>query len=109
MSHKLIPLVTMSVLLLASPLLAQSSRGSVRGRVTDQAGAPLAPASVRAARSDTGESRTVTTDEAGRFSLAELEVGEYRFDVTTDRLRDVYASSAAGSRTGPVARRPTGR
>ena len=81
MSHKLIPLVTMAVLLLASPLLAQSSRGSVRGRVTDQAGAPLARASVRAARSDTGESRSVTTDEAGRFSLPELEVGEYRFAV----------------------------
>ena len=81
MSHKLIPLVTMSVLLLASPLLAQSSRGSVRGRVTDQAGAPLARASVRAARSDTGESRSVATDEAGRFSLPELEVGEYRFAV----------------------------
>ena len=81
MSHKLIPLVTMAVLLLASPLLAQSSRGSVRGRVTDQAGAPLARASVRAARGDTGESRSVTTDEAGRFSLPELEVGEYRFAV----------------------------
>jgi Carboxypeptidase regulatory-like domain/TonB dependent receptor-like, beta-barrel len=81
MSNKLIPLLALSVVL-ATPALAQSSRASVRGRVTDQAGAPLARAAVRAARGDTGESRSVTTDESGRFSLPELEVGEYRFDVT---------------------------
>jgi hypothetical protein len=82
MSTKLIPFLALAVVLAAPPLLAQSSRGSVRGRVTDQAGTPIARATVRAARGDTGESRSVTTDEAGRFSLPELEVGEYRFDVT---------------------------
>jgi hypothetical protein len=79
---KLIPLLTISVALAAPAAWAQSSRASVRGRVTDQSGAPLMRAAVRAARGDTGESRTVTTDDAGRFSLPELEVGQYRFDVT---------------------------
>ena len=80
---KLIPIAALLALLTASPTAAQSSRASVRGRVTDQAGSPVASASVRAARGDTGESRTTTTNEAGLFSLPELEVGEYRFDVTT--------------------------
>jgi hypothetical protein len=79
---KLIPLLVLAMALAVPAAWAQPSRGSVRGRVTDQAGAPLARATVRAARGDTGESRTVTTDEGGRFALPELEVGEYRFDVT---------------------------
>src|SRR4029453_9530997 len=83
MTNKLIPLLALTVVVLhAEPALAQSFRGSVRGRVTDQAGAPLARATVRAARGDTGESRSATPDEAGRFSLPELEVGEYRFEIT---------------------------
>jgi Carboxypeptidase regulatory-like domain len=82
MTNKLIPLLALTFVLHALPALAQSPRGSVRGRVTDQAGAPLARATVRAARGDTGESRSATTDEAGRFSLPELEVGEYRFEIT---------------------------
>jgi hypothetical protein len=61
---KLIALLVVSLALAAAPALGQSPRGSVRGRVTDQAGAPLAGVSVRAARGDTGESRTVTTDQA---------------------------------------------
>jgi hypothetical protein len=82
MTNKLIPLLALTFVLHALPALAQSPRGSVRGRVTDQAGGPLARATVRAARGDTGESRSATTDEAGRFSLPELEVGEYRFEIT---------------------------
>ncbi len=82
-SPKLIPLLVFAALLGASTAEAQTSRASVRGRVTDQSGTPVASASVRAARGDTGESRTTTTNEAGLFSLVELEPGEYRFDVTT--------------------------
>src|SRR4051812_9740797 len=79
----LVPIATLVALLTASPAESQSSRATVRGRVTDQAGAPVPSASVRVARGDTGESRTTTTNAAGLFSLPELEVGEYRFDVTT--------------------------
>ena len=79
---KLIPFLTISTLLLVPYASAQSSRSSVRGRVTDQADVAVAGADVRVARGDTGESRTVTTDTEGRFALPELEVGEYRIDVT---------------------------
>ena len=72
-----------AVFVVAAPTAwAQTSRASVRGRVTDAAGAPLTGAAVRGARGDTGESRTVLTDDEGRFSIPELEVGEYRFDVS---------------------------
>jgi len=79
---KLIPLLIASLALTASSVGAQPSRASVRGLVRDQSGLPVARANVRAARGDTGESRLVITDEGGRFALAQLEVGEYRFDVT---------------------------
>ena len=55
----------------------------MRGRVTDQSGAPVPSASVRAARGDTGRVAHDDDEQAGLFSLAELEAGEYRFDVTT--------------------------
>ncbi|MEO7275675.1 MAG: TonB-dependent receptor [Vicinamibacterales bacterium] len=81
--RRLIPIAALLALLSPSLAESQSSRASVRGRVTDQAGAPVPSASVRVARGDTGESRTTTTNEAGLFALPELEVGEYRFDITT--------------------------
>jgi hypothetical protein len=79
---KLLPCLTIAALLAAPCAWAQSSRASVRGLVTDQAGAPAAGAAVRVARGDTGESREAGTDADGRFSFPELEVGEYRIDVT---------------------------
>ena len=72
---------------LAAGAHAQSHRASVRGRVTDPAGAPLAGAEVRATREGTNELRRTTTDEGGRFALPELGVGSYRFEVALSGYR----------------------
>jgi hypothetical protein len=66
---------------------AQPHRASVRGRVTDLSGAPLANADVRATREGTNERRQTSTDEQGRFALPELAPGGYRFEVALGGYR----------------------
>ncbi len=60
---------------------AQQHRASIRGVVTDPASAGLPAVEVTATREETGEARSVRTDERGHFALAELAPGTYRIDV----------------------------
>ena len=55
---------------------AQVSAG-LSGRVTDRTGAVVAGATVTAENLDTGLSRTAITDQAGRYELVALPVGQY--------------------------------
>ena len=59
---------------------AQQITGSIRGTVTDPAGATVAGASVTAAQIETGLTRTAATDRAGEYVLLELPVGHYRLE-----------------------------
>ena len=52
------------------------------GRVTDEAGAPVAGATVTITSSDRGVSRSVQTNEAGAYSIAQLAPGAYDFRIT---------------------------
>ena len=69
-----------SVLLLsllpASYVTAQTS-GVISGTVTDPSGAAVAEASVQIKNVSTGFSRTLTTDEQGRYLAPELAIGNY--------------------------------
>src|SRR4249919_2030452 len=60
---------------------AQEHRSSIRGMVIDPALKGISNVQVRVSREDTGESRTVRTDEGGRFSVPELPAGVYRVNV----------------------------
>ena len=62
--------------LFATSVFAQSSGGSLAGRVTDQTGAALPGVSVTATNSGTGFSRTVVTGADGAYRFA-LPVGRY--------------------------------
>src|SRR5450432_2289692 len=62
-------------------LLAQQITGSIRGTVTDPSGAVVEGASVTARQTETGLSRTTTTDHAGAYLLFELPVGHYQLQV----------------------------
>jgi hypothetical protein len=74
--------VCLALFAAAVPAGAQSHRASVRGRVTDAAGAPLAQATVRVTQVGTNEARQAVTDAAGLFALPELGIGMHRFEVT---------------------------
>jgi hypothetical protein len=65
------------VLLLPCLLLAQSFRGSIRGKVVDPSGSLIAGAKVTAKNSATGQVREAATGDDGAYVLAELPAGEY--------------------------------
>ncbi len=50
---------------------------SLSGRVTDQTGAVVSGATVTADNLDTGMSRSTVTDQAGRYELIALPIGQY--------------------------------
>lgn len=57
---------------------AQEITGSIRGTVTDEAGAPLAGATIVVTDANTGFRRSVTTGSAGEFTIRSLNVaGSY--------------------------------
>jgi Carboxypeptidase regulatory-like domain/TonB-dependent Receptor Plug Domain/TonB dependent receptor len=64
-------------LLLPSLVLAQSFRGSIRGKVVDPSGSLIAGARVTAKNGATGQVREAATGDDGAYVLAELPAGEY--------------------------------
>ncbi len=69
--------------LFAAPLFSQQmGTGTIDGRIVDATGAVLPGVSVTIANAETGLSRTVVTDENGRFRVPLLPVG--RYVLTTD-------------------------
>jgi Carboxypeptidase regulatory-like domain/TonB dependent receptor len=59
---------------------AQQITGKIRGTVTDPAGAVVLSASITATQTETGLTRTATTNNDGTYLLVELPVGHYRVE-----------------------------
>src|SRR5438445_8638292 len=66
-------------LLMASTAFAQtqSINGSIRGRVVDETGSPIAQTSVSAENADTGFIRSTSTSDEGYYDLPNLPLGTY--------------------------------
>lgn len=78
------PLSLLTLLfLLAVDLFSQTQaiNGSVRGRVFDQAGAPIAAARVDAVNDATGFTRSQETQEDGYYVIANLPLGSYTVSI----------------------------
>ena len=92
----------------AGLVLAQGTRGTVSGEVTDQNGASIAGASVKlmnVARNQ--EVRTATTDANGSFTLAEVDPATYEIVVTAQgfaegRVTNVTVEPNRNVRLDPV-------
>ena len=69
-------LVAMSVFI-AGPAAAQLTTGTIQGEVTDQTGAVLPGVDVTVTNVNTGLSRTLVTNEVGRYEAPNLQVGSY--------------------------------
>jgi Carboxypeptidase regulatory-like domain/TonB dependent receptor len=73
--------VCLIVVLTGANLFAQQITGSILGTVVDPSGAVVTGASVAAKQTETGLTRTATTDHAGSYVLLELPVGHYQLQV----------------------------
>ncbi len=82
---------------------AQGTTGSISGFVTDESNAALPGATVIVKDVDTGQSRTLTTDEQGRYRADALVPGKYAVTVElsgfrTAQYQDIGAVGRAGQR-----------
>jgi len=74
-------LCAIAILLMFSVVLAAGQDlddVSIAGKLTDSNGLAIVGASVTATKTETGDSRTVTTDEDGRYRLVKLSPGTYK-------------------------------
>jgi hypothetical protein len=61
---------------------AQEITGKVRGVVTDPAGAVVGSATITAQQTETGLTRSTTSNSDGTYLLLELPVGHYRVEAS---------------------------
>ena len=64
----------------ANMVFGQGTTGQISGTVTDQQGAVVRGASVKATNLDTSQNRTVTTNNDGAFSFQLLQAGKYKVE-----------------------------
>jgi len=63
-------------------LFSQKASSSLRGKVTDEEGAPLPGVSVEARNISSGQTWTAVTDELGQFAFKNIELGRYKLTCT---------------------------
>ncbi|HEV7893020.1 MAG TPA: TonB-dependent receptor [Pyrinomonadaceae bacterium] len=69
------------VLFATSLTFAQTATGNIQGTVQDPNGAAVVGATVEATNDATGEKRTATTTDEGRYTLPNLDAGTYTLSV----------------------------
>lgn len=86
--HRHVPYLLGLILLLAiHPLPAQTTNATITGIVTDATGGVIANANVTATNVASGVSRTVTTNEAGLYTLASMLPGTYELKVSNQGFK----------------------
>ncbi len=81
-------LLCIALLIAVAPSLnAQLLYGSIVGTVTDQSGAVVPNAQVKAVNPATGEARETTTDESGRYTIGNVVAGAYDVSVAAPGFR----------------------
>jgi hypothetical protein len=88
-----------SRIILALPILAASlwaqgeTTSAIVGSVSDPTGAAIPGAKVTITSTDTGLTRSVLTDDAGRFNFPQLKPGPYSLKVDADRFESQQNNS----------------
>jgi len=93
-SKKLFRLTMLVLFLLqaSAPCLRAQTSASIKGIVTDPTGAPVPSSTVNTKNLETGATRTTSTDDAGRYLLLSLPVGEYEVRVTKAGFQEAVRS-----------------
>lgn len=64
----------------AARLPAQAIKASISGRVLDTSGAAVVGATITVKNAGTGITRTITSDDQGRFNVLDIDIGTYELD-----------------------------
>src|SRR5215831_2847641 len=90
-------IVSATVLIAAAVavLLAQGATAAISGNVLDPTGAAIPGATIIVKNVGTAFTRTILSDDQGRYVAAELPIGEYE---VRDHSQGFRLSCAAGSR-----------
>src|SRR5664279_4746210 len=67
--------------------MAQTPTGTIQGSVTDSSGAAIQGASITIVRTATNETRVVSSDSAGRFTIPFVQPGSYTVTVAASGFR----------------------
>ena len=70
----------------ATKIVAQSTYGTITGRVTDASGAVVADAKVEALNRATGNARSVKADASGEYQFLNVDPGQYTITVTAAKF-----------------------
>jgi hypothetical protein len=89
--HCLAPLALFIILASLPSARAQVS-ASIKGTVTDPSGAPVPSVDVKTTNLETGAIRSSITDDAGRYLVLSLPVGEYEMRVAKAGFQDAIRS-----------------
>ena len=84
---RLLLVLLVAALGVATTATAQSVLGTIRGTVLDPQSAVVTKATVLITDESSGVPRTVETDAEGRFEAATMRPGTYRIEVITDRFK----------------------
>ena len=108
-------LLSWSVALIASLMLpsrAHAQTASISGTVTDSSGAAVPGASIELRNTATGATRTVVTDNQGRYSVPELNIGAYELRGSKTGFETTVRSGitlTVGARRAWIFNSPSGR
>src|SRR5262245_45589352 len=87
------PILIFSILIFITKSQAQTITATITGTVRDQADAIIPNARVKVTAESTGNSKTASTDDQGRYTLSFLQPGVYKMTVEVSGFKTL-------SRTG---------
>src|ERR1035437_7687069 len=89
----LLSLFTLLLLTTSRAVYAQAvANAEIHGTVQDSSGAVVSGAQVKATQTDTGYTQTTVSGADGLYSLPNLPVGPYKFDVTSQAFKSYTQS-----------------
>ncbi len=84
---------------LAVPALAQFGTGEISGVVTDPSGAAISQAEVKVLNQANGQTKSISTDDQGRYTALDLLVGDYTVEVNAPGFK-AYVRTGIGLVSG---------
>src|SRR3989442_15715595 len=83
------------LLVIANALNAQFGTGEISGIVADPSGASVARAEVKVRNEANGQTKTVRTDDQGRYTALDLLAGSYTVDVNAQGFKAYVRTGVA--------------